>query len=67
MKNERRFPVLLATGFVIALAAFYLWQHPGAVRGRLTAAEIDRAIAYVDRALYFPPEEKADALDRLRK
>jgi len=61
MKNEGRFLALLATAFAIAFAAFYLWQHPGAVRGRLTAAEIDRAIAYVDSALYLPPEEKADA------
>jgi hypothetical protein len=67
MKNERRFLALLATAFVIALAAFCLWQHPGLVRGRLTAAEIDRAVAYIDKALYLPAEEKADALDRLRK
>ena len=67
MKNERRLLAVLATAFVIVFAAFYLWQHPGFVRGRLTAAEVDRAIAYVDRALYLPLEEKADALDRLRK
>jgi hypothetical protein len=67
MKNERGLLALLATSFVIALAAFCLWQHPGLVRGRLTAAEIDRAVAYIDKALYLPADEKADALDRLRK
>jgi hypothetical protein len=58
---------VLATAFVIVFAAFYLWQHPGLVRGRLTAAEIDRAVAYIDKVLYLPAEEKKDALGRLRK
>lgn len=67
MKNVRRFTAVLATAFVIVFAVFYLWQHPGLVRGRLTADEIDRAVAYIDKALYLPAEEKKDILDRLRK
>jgi hypothetical protein len=67
MKNERRFLTRLASAFLVVLAAFYLWQHPGLVRGRLTAAEIDRAVAHIDKALYLPPEEKKDILGRLRE
>lgn len=67
MKNTHRFMAVLATAFVIVFAAFYLWQHPGLVSGRLTAAEIDRAVTYVDKTLYLPAEEKKDTLARLRK
>ncbi len=35
--------------------------------GRLTQAEIDRAVEYVDKNLYLPPEEKSLTLERLRK
>jgi hypothetical protein len=66
MKNVRRSTVVLATAFVIIFASFYFWQHPGLMRGRLTATEIDRAVAYIDSALYLPPEEKAHVLGRLR-
>jgi len=66
MTCVRRSTIVLATAFVVVFASFYLWQHPGLIRGRLAAAEIDRAVAYIDRSLYLPQEEKAQVLGRLR-
>ena len=47
MKCVSRSTIVLATAFVVVCASFYLWQHPGLIRGRLAAAEIDRAVAYI--------------------
>jgi len=47
MTCVRRSTIVLATAFVVVFASFYLWQHPGLIRGRLAAAEIDRAVAYI--------------------
>jgi hypothetical protein len=50
---------------VLGVGAVWLWQSPGAVRGKLTPAEIDRYMATVSR-ISFPPELRAPILARMR-
>ncbi len=67
MRPQSRFLAALAAAFTIVFAAVCVIQYPGLVRSPLTAAEIDRAIAYVDKALYLPAAEKPAVLNRLRQ
>jgi hypothetical protein len=67
MTNDRQFLTALGAVFLLVFAAFWLWQSPGLIRGRLTTEEIDRAVDYADKHLYLPPNEKPLALERIRK
>lgn len=53
--------------FAAILLAFCVWQNPGMViDNRLSAAEIDAAVRYVDQNLPFDPADKAMVLNSLR-
>ena len=67
MRKNRRFMAGLGAALVAVFAVFCLWQSPGLVLGRMTQAEIDRAMAYIDKNIYLPPDEKPLSLERFRK
>ena len=67
MHHESRFMAVLAAVFLLVFSLFWLWQNPGLVRGRLSQAEIDRAMAYIEKNIALPPDEKAPSLERFRK
>ena len=58
MRKNRRFMAGLGAALVAVFALFRLWQSPGLVLGRMTQTEIDRAMAYIDKNIYLPPDEK---------
>lgn len=61
--TQTRLGILFAALFL----AFCVWQNPGLVRdNRLSAAEIDAAVRYVDQKLPFDGADKAQILQALR-
>ena len=61
-----RFMPLLAAALLALFEATWLWQTPGAVRGKLTPAEIDRYVAAVDAAMPMDAAERARVVARVR-
>lgn len=56
----------LALVFIALFAAFYLWQNPGMVTGRLSAQEIDQALDAAGKQVPFPPGRKEPILKGMR-
>ncbi|MFN0155446.1 MAG: hypothetical protein ACKVUT_13820, partial [Gaiella sp.] len=59
---------MLALGALLlaAFAALLLWQAPGMMGGRMSAAEVNRYMATVEGSLHLPAEQKVAASQRLR-
>lgn len=65
--SDTSFMKKLGLVFVLLFAAFYLWQTPGLVTGKLGKAEIDQYIGAADKQLSFPdPGAKVRILTRVR-
>lgn len=62
----RAFTIALGTLFMALFAAFFLWQTPSLWRGPMTAADIDRYAAELDKNLVQPPAQKAAFIQRIR-
>ncbi len=62
----KRFELTLAALFLLLFTAFWLWQTPGLIRGKLSAAEIDAYLAAIERNLVAPDALKQQALSDLR-
>ena len=62
----RAFTIALGTLFLALFAAFFLWQTPSLWRGPMTAADIDRYAAELDKNLVQPPAQKAAFIQRIR-
>lgn len=56
----------LALVFISLFAAFYLWQNPGFVTGKLTAQEIDQALEAAGKQVPFAPGRKEPLLKAVR-
>jgi hypothetical protein len=63
--KTRRFEIALAGALLLAFAAFCWWQAPGS-GGKLTRQEVDAYLRVIEPRMPMPPEEKAEALARLR-
>lgn len=63
--NNKTFMTRLGAAFALIFVAFYLWQTPGWLTGKLTPAEIDRHLATADK-LTFPDGTKERILKRVR-
>lgn len=50
-----RFETLFALVLLVLYAAFFLWQTPGLIRGKLTAAEIDSYLKVCEQSPYLGP------------
>lgn len=64
--KTNRFQTFLGAAFVAVFLGFCLWQQPGLLGKRLSAAEVDRAVNYVERTLPFDPAAKPHILRSLR-
>ncbi len=62
--KQHRFLIKLGVLFIGVFAAFCLWQSPGIISGKLTAAEIDHHLALAEKQLVFPT---ADGKQRIFK
>ena len=60
-----RFQWILGAALLAIFAAVWVWQQPGLVQGKLTAQEVDRYMAVVER-LPFPAEEGPMIAKRVR-
>jgi hypothetical protein len=56
----------LALVFIALFAAFYLWQNPGMLTGKLRPQEIDQAIAAAGKQVPFPTGRKEPLLKAVR-
>lgn len=61
-----RFEVTLAAVFLLLFAAFWLWQTPGWIRGKLSTPEIDAYIVAIEQNLVAPDALKQRAIADLR-
>lgn len=61
-----RFEIVLAAVLGAAFVALYLWQTPSLWQSPLSAPEVDRFMAALDRQLVQPPEERTALIERLR-
>jgi len=61
-----RFELTLGAFLSLLFAAFWLWQTPGIVRGKLSAAEIDADLAAIERNLSAPEALKQQVIGDLR-
>lgn len=59
------FQIWLGVALFACVALTYLWQNPGLYRSRMGAAEIDAAMAEIEK-LPLPPDERAELLLRAR-
>jgi hypothetical protein len=66
ISRRYRFELWLGLALAGACAAVWLWQFPGALRGRLTHADVGRYIAAIDAQVPMDADEKAASLARLR-
>jgi len=57
--------IVLGVIFLGVFLAFWFWQSPSWISGKLTEAEIDRYFTAIDK-LPFPPADKRKAVDSLR-
>lgn len=64
--QSRHFHIVVGSLCVALFAAFFLWQTPGLVFGKLAPADIDRYLAAVDRQIPMAESEKPKLLQRLR-
>lgn len=61
--NNHRFEFLLAAALIAGCAGVWHWQAPGQ---RLTHEQVTQYLEIIDRQLPVPPDEKAEAMARLR-
>lgn len=64
--NQHRFLIKLGLAFIALFIAFWFWQAPGIITGKLTPAEIDHHIALAEKQLAFPADGKDRIFKRLR-
>jgi len=64
--NRFRFELTLAAVFLLLFVAFWLWQTPGLIRGKLSQAEIDAHLAAIERNLVAPASLKQQVIGDLR-
>lgn len=60
-----RFPLAAAVVGLALFGAVCLWQSPGIVSGKITAAELETYLAAVEE-MPMPPEDRAEVLRRMR-
>jgi catechol 2,3-dioxygenase-like lactoylglutathione lyase family enzyme len=65
--KQRLGTIALGAVFVALFAAFFLWQTPSVWRAPMTAAEVDRYAAQLDKHLVQPPAAKAAFIERIRQ
>jgi hypothetical protein len=64
--KQHKLEIVLASLFLGAFVAFWLWQNPSLIRGKLRADEIDRYLTSIDRQVQQPQTQKQHFLARLR-
>lgn len=64
--KQLRFEIIFATILVAIFVAFYLWQTPGSLWGKLRPDEVDHYLGAIEEQLVFPAAEKTQVLARLR-
>jgi len=64
--RSHRFEIAFGIVSLIVCALVWLWQFPGFLGSRLTAAEVDRYLATIDAQVPMPASEKVPSLVRLR-
>ena len=64
--QRMRFQLIFGGALLALLVAVCLQQSPGSWRGKLTKEEVSDYLARIDRQVPMLPEEKAEALKRLR-
>lgn len=63
----RKFNTLLATLLLALFVAFWLWQTPGLLQGKLTDSEVESYIAQLQQYMEAPPESKRQFEADLRR
>jgi uncharacterized protein (DUF1330 family) len=63
LRFEKRFALVL----LLLYAAFYLWQTPGLIQGRLSESEIDAHLAVLKASPAIPEPQRSEVIRDLRK
>ena len=61
--HRYRFESLFALVLLVLYGAFFLWQTPGLIRGKLTAVEIDGYLKVCEQSPYLGPHGPAIVRD----
>lgn len=64
--NNQRYYIKLALFLTVLFAAFWLWQAPGIITGKLSAAEIDHYLTAADHQLNMPEADKKRIIAKVR-
>lgn len=64
--KQFRFEVIFAVILVSCFVAFWFWQSPGLIQGKLSSGDVDRYLGAIEQQLVFPADEKSKVLARLR-